>query len=97
MTGAAVTGWGTALPSRELTNEELAPRIGLSSEWIFERTGIRSRRVVGPGETTSTLAIPAARAALEQAGREADELDAIILATCTPDYVMPATAPALMR
>ena len=97
MTGAAVTGWGTALPSRELTNEELAPRLGLSPEWIFERTGIRSRRVVGPGETTSTLAIAACERALERAGQEASEVDAIILATCTPDYVMPATAPLVQH
>ena len=97
MTGAAVTGWGTALPSRELTNEELAPRLGLSDEWIFQRTGIRSRRVVGPGETTSTLAIAASEEALHRAGRDARDVDAIILATCTPDLMMPATAPLVQH
>jgi 3-oxoacyl-[acyl-carrier-protein] synthase-3 len=97
LTGAAVTGWGTALPSRELTNEELAPRLGLSDEWIFERTGILSRRVVGPGETTSTLAIQASDAALRRAGLESERLDAVILATCTPDYKMPATAPLVQH
>ena len=97
MRGAAVTGWGTALPSRELTNEELAPRLGLSDEWIFQRTGIRSRRVVGPGETTSTLAITACEEALERAGREAADVDVIVLATCTPDYMMPATAPLVQH
>ena len=97
MTGAAVTGWGTALPSRELTNEELAPRLGLSEEWIFERTGIRRRRVAGPGETTSTLAIEASIAALERAGLAAEDLDTIVLATCTPDYKMPAAAPLVQH
>ncbi len=97
MRGAAVTGWGTALPSRELTNEELAPRLGLTDDWIFERTGIRSRRVVGPGETTSTLAVSASERALQRAGREADEIDAIVLATCTPDYKMPAAAPLVQH
>ena len=95
--GAAVTGWGAALPSRELTNEELASRLGLSESWIFERTGIRSRRVVGPGETTSTLAITAARRALERAGREGPEIDTILLATCTPDFKMPAAAPLVQH
>jgi 3-oxoacyl-[acyl-carrier-protein] synthase-3 len=90
--GAAVTGWGTALPARELTNEELAPRLGLTAEWIFARTGIRSRRVAGPGDTTSSLAIEAATAALERTGVDAGELDMIVLATCTPDYKMPAAA-----
>lgn len=90
--GAAVTGWGVALPERELTNQDLAPRLGLTEEWIFERTGIRSRRIVGPGETTVTLATAAGRAALDHAGVDPDEVDVVVLATCTPDNKMPASA-----
>ncbi|MFN2488295.1 MAG: beta-ketoacyl-ACP synthase III [Actinomycetota bacterium] len=97
LTGAAVTGWGTALPTRELTNEELAPQLGLTDEWIFERTGIRSRRVVGPGETTSSLAIAAGAAALERARLAPEDLNMIVLATCTPDLKMPATAPLVQH
>jgi 3-oxoacyl-[acyl-carrier-protein] synthase-3 len=95
--GAAVTGWGSALPVTELTNEELASRLGLPDGWIYERTGIRARRVVGPGETTSTLAIEASQAALKRADVAADDLDAIVLATCTPDYKMPAAAPLVQH
>jgi 3-oxoacyl-[acyl-carrier-protein] synthase-3 len=90
--GTAVTGWGIALPERELTNEELAPRLGLTDRWIFERTGIRSRRVVGPGETTASLATAAGAAALERARLAAADVDLVILATCTPDHKMPASA-----
>jgi 3-oxoacyl-[acyl-carrier-protein] synthase-3 len=95
--GAVVTGWGTALPRAELSNEELAERLGISAQWIFERTGIRSRRVVGKGETTSSLAIDASRGALEQAGCDAADVDFVIVATCTPDYQMPAAAPLVQH
>ncbi|HEX2235703.1 MAG TPA: beta-ketoacyl-ACP synthase III [Actinomycetota bacterium] len=90
--GAALTGWGVALPEKELTNRELAPRLGLTEEWIFERTGIESRRIVGPGETTVTLATAAGRAALQHAGVDPDAVDVVLLATCTPDHKMPASA-----
>jgi 3-oxoacyl-[acyl-carrier-protein] synthase-3 len=90
--GSAVTGWGTALPERELRNEELAARLGLTDRWIVERTGIRARRVVGPGETTATLATVAGAAALERAGVAGTDVDLVILATCTPDHKMPASA-----
>jgi 3-oxoacyl-[acyl-carrier-protein] synthase III len=90
--GAVVTGWGTSLPRTELTNEELAQRLGISAQWIFERTGIRSRRVVGEGETSSSLAIAASRGALAQAHCDAADVDYVIVATCTPDYQMPAAA-----
>jgi 3-oxoacyl-[acyl-carrier-protein] synthase III len=90
--GAEVAGWGTALPTAELGNEELAARLGVSAQWILERTGIRSRRVVGEGETTSTLATAAGRRALEQAEADPRDVDVVIVATCTPDYKMPAAA-----
>jgi 3-oxoacyl-[acyl-carrier-protein] synthase III len=89
---ASVTGLGTALPERELVNSELAERFDVSEEWIFERTGIRSRRIAGEDETASSLATKAAAAALESAGMEGDALDLIIVATITSDYQFPATA-----
>lgn len=92
---AAIVGWGMAVPQRVVTNDELAQRIDTSDEWIRTRTGIAERRVVGPGEFTSTLATTAGRAALERAGISAAEVDTVIIATCTPDRPFPATACAV--
>src|SRR5215218_4779488 len=89
---AAITGWGMAVPERVLTNAELERMVSTSDEWIQTRTGIRERRVAGPGESTSTLSTQAGRQALERAGMDASEIDLIILATCTPDRPFPATA-----
>jgi 3-oxoacyl-[acyl-carrier-protein] synthase-3 len=91
-TYAAITGWGMAVPERVLTNADLERVVNTSDEWIQTRTGIRERRVVGPGESTSTLSTEAGRRALEQAGLAPTEIDLIILATCTPDRPFPATA-----
>jgi 3-oxoacyl-[acyl-carrier-protein] synthase-3 len=85
-------GVGSALPSREVTNEELAKTVDTTDEWIVERTGIRSRYVAGEGETTASLATEAARRALEQAGLTADSIDLIVLATATPDQTFPSSA-----
>ncbi|AKH41980.1 3-oxoacyl-[acyl-carrier-protein] synthase-3 [Altererythrobacter atlanticus] len=85
-------GVGSALPKRAVSNEELAQRVDTSDEWIRERTGIGNRYIAGEGETTGTLATEAARAALENAGITADEVDLIVLATATPDSTFPATA-----
>ena len=84
--GVAITGWGTALPDKVVTNDDLAATIDTSDEWITERTGIRERRV---GGTTSGLAIEAGRAALARAGVEPAEIDLVILATTTPDQTVP--------
>ena len=92
MKGATITGIGACVPEGELSNEELAARLGVSEEWIFGRTGIRSRRVVKDSETTASLATGAARFALEHAGLEARDIDTIIVATITPDLQFPATA-----
>lgn len=92
MSGSRLIGSGSALPERVVTNAELAQRIDTTDEWIVERTGIRQRYIAGEGETTSTLAIAAARAAIEDAGIEARSIDIIILATATPDNTFPATA-----
>lgn len=92
MGGAAITGWGIALPERELDNAELGRRLGVDAQWIFERTGIHSRRVAAPTDSASSLSTEAGRAALERAGLQASELDFVIVATSTPDEQMPATA-----
>lgn len=96
MTGGAIgsrlLGTGSALPRRIVTNAELAERVDTSDEWIIERTGIRQRHIAEADETTSSLAIAAARAALDDAGVDASTIGLIVLATATPDNTFPATA-----
>lgn len=88
-----VTGWGKYLPARVMRNAELAEMVDTTDEWIQARTGIRERRIAAPEETTCSLSVNAARAALDEAGVRPEDLDLIIVATCTPDYSnMPATA-----
>ncbi len=92
-----ITGTGSHLPPRRLSNDDmtalLAQRgIETSDAWIVERTGIRARHFAADGVNCSDLALPAARAALEAAGRTADDVDLIIVATSTPDMVFPSTA-----
>ncbi|GAB7522758.1 beta-ketoacyl-ACP synthase III [Paraburkholderia sp. 2C] len=89
---ARVAGCGSALPERRMTNHELATMVDTSDEWIVQRTGIKERRIAAEGENTSDLATRAARAALEQAGIRGADVDLIVLATCTPDHTIPATA-----
>ena len=89
---SVVQGVGSYLPERILTNAELAKRVDTSDEWIVERTGIRERRIAADDEKTSDLACRAAVGALEHAGREAKDIDLIIVATATPDLTFPATA-----
>ncbi len=90
--GAFILGTGRALPSRVLTNQDLEEMVETSDEWITQRTGIKERRIVAEGESNSKLAITAARKALERAGVAPEELDLIIVATLTPDYLMPSVA-----
>ena len=87
-----LAGVGGYLPARIVTNEELAERLETSDSWIRERTGIRQRHIAGPAETCAFMGTEAARAALAQAGAEPGEVDAILLATSTPDQAFPATA-----
>ena len=89
---SVLVGTGSALPERAVSNAELAERVDTSDDWIVERTGIRSRHLAGAGETTSSLATAAARAALAAAGLEAQDIGLIVLATCTPDQTFPASA-----
>ena len=97
MTGlrAQFRGVGAYLPERVVTNDELASRMDTSDGWIRERTGIRERRIAAPDEMTSDLALEASRRALEAAGRDARDLDLIVLATATPDRTFPSTATAV--
>jgi 3-oxoacyl-[acyl-carrier-protein] synthase-3 len=89
---SVVLGCGCYLPQRILTNAELAAKVDTSDEWIVQRTGIRQRHIAAEGEFTSHLAIKAARAALANAGVDAQSIDLIVLATSTPDNTFPATA-----
>ncbi|MEU7145393.1 ketoacyl-ACP synthase III [Nocardia sp. NPDC046473] len=92
MPGSVITGTGSYVPSRVLSNGEIATRLGITEDWIVEKTGIRERRVAAPDEATSDLATKAAEQALASAGLVPDDIDLIILATSTPDQPMPATA-----
>ncbi|MEE8280584.1 MAG: beta-ketoacyl-ACP synthase III [Alphaproteobacteria bacterium] len=87
-----VAGCGAYLPERIVTNDELAKTVDTSDSWIFERTGIRERRIAADGEKTSDLALAASAEALKAAGESAGNLDIIVLATTTPDETFPATA-----
>lgn len=89
---AVVRGCGAYLPDNVVTNADLARKVDTSDEWITSRTGIKQRHLVTGNEKTSDLALNAARAALDDAGLEAGDLDAILLATTTPDETFPATA-----
>ena len=89
---SVVLGTGSYLPSRVVTNDDMAKIVDTSDEWIVQRTGIEQRRFVAEGETTADLAVHAARAALTDAGLAVDDIDLIVLATATPDYTFPATA-----
>jgi 3-oxoacyl-[acyl-carrier-protein] synthase-3 len=99
---ARITGTGGFLPPRRLTNDDMAVLLaqrGLetSDAWIVERTGIRARHFVDDGMQASDLAVEAARRALQAAGRRADEVDLIVVATSTPDMVFPSTATIVQR
>ena len=92
-----VTGTGSYLPSDRVTNQELAERLArqgveTSDEWIVARTGIHARHFAAPGQTTSDLALNASRNAIEAAGIDPQDIDLIIVATSTPDFVFPSTA-----
>ena len=87
-----VTGCGSYLPSRVVTNAELAKRVDTTDEWIRQRTGIRERRMVEDGEMTSDLGVKAAEEALAMARLSGADLDLIVCATATPDETFPATA-----
>ena len=92
MPRAVLAGIGAYLPERVVTNEELSARVDTSDAWIQERTGIKQRHLVGPHETCASMGTEAARRALADAGAGPGDVDAVILATSTPDQAFPATA-----
>jgi 3-oxoacyl-[acyl-carrier-protein] synthase-3 len=92
MLRSVVLGCGSYLPSRVLTNAELATTVDTSDEWIVQRTGIHERRIAACGELTSDLGLAAAKAALAHAKLEPAAIDLIVVATSTPDQTFPATA-----
>ena len=90
--GAVITGWGTALPPKVLTNHDLEAMFETNHDWIVERTGIHQRHV---GGTTTDLSVESGRKAIEMSGVDPNEIDTLILATTTPDRVVPASAPGI--
>ncbi len=92
MVTTRILGTGSHLPERVVTNDELARLMDTSDQWIRERTGIRERRFVEPGEGTSELAAEASRRALEAASLDPEDIDYIILATLSPDFTFPGSA-----
>ena len=92
MRRSQITGFGSYLPQNIVTNDDLAEKIDTSDEWIRKRTGIAQRHIAADGELTSDIATDAARAALKNAGLDANAIDLIVLATATPDNTFPATA-----
>lgn len=92
MASAAIYGTGAYTPAKTLTNADFARTLDTSDDWITSRTGIKERRIAAPEQATSDLCLLAARAALENAGVAADELDLILIGTITPDFPFPSTA-----
>ena len=90
-----ITGLGVHVPAKVMTNEELAGIVDTSDEWIRERTGIRERRIASEDEALTDIALPAARAALEDAGVDAEDVDLLICATVTPDMMFPTSSALL--
>lgn len=93
----SITGVGSYLPARVLTNADLETMVETTDEWITSRTGIKERRLAAPDEATSDLATAAARRAMEMAGVTAEQIDLIIVATITPDMLFPSTACLVQR
>ncbi|MEE9415145.1 MAG: beta-ketoacyl-ACP synthase III [Acidimicrobiales bacterium] len=94
MAGSRISGWGTALPEKVLTNVDLESMMDTSDDWIRERTGISERRI---GGLTSALAIEAGQKALAVSGIAATDIDLLLLATSSADQIMPATAPTVQH
>ena len=92
MTYARIAGTGSYLPAHIMTNADLEKRVETTDDWIFSRTGIRERHIAAENEKTSDLALAAARAAMDAAGIEPNQIDLIVVATTTPDFIFPSTA-----
>jgi len=89
---ARLTGWGKYLPDRVLTNHELEKLVDTTDAWIWSRTGIRERRIAGASETATSMAVCASKSALDVSGLDPLQIDLVIVATCTSEFVFPACA-----
>jgi 3-oxoacyl-[acyl-carrier-protein] synthase-3 len=89
---ARILGTGSYLPEKVLTNQDLEKIVETSDEWIVTRTGMKERRIARPDEFTSTMGVEAAKIALRTSGKSIEEIDLILVATLTPDYLFPSTA-----
>jgi 3-oxoacyl-[acyl-carrier-protein] synthase-3 len=87
-----ITGWGKYVPPNILTNADLEKMVDTSDEWIVTRTGIRERRIIGPGETNTSMSVAASRQALDVAGLMPKDVDLIVVATSSPDHFVPPVA-----
>ena len=92
MLRARITGTGSAVPEKILSNQDLEKMVDTNDEWITTRTGIKERRIAAADEYTSTFAVQAAKSALSMAAVAAEDIDLILVATVTPDFPFPATA-----
>src|SRR5690348_5880718 len=90
--GSIIAGTGSYVPEKRLTNDDLSKMVDTNDEWIVQRTGIRERRIAGPGESTATFATTAARRALAEAGLEPTDLDLVVCGTISGEMVFPSTA-----
>lgn len=97
MIHARIAGVGSYLPRKVLSNHDLEKMMDTSDEWIRERTGIKRRHIASDGETTSSMALEAAKRAIADAGRNAEDVDLIVLGTATPDKIFPSTACIVQR
>ena len=89
---AKIIGTGSYLPEKIMTNKDFEKIVDTSDEWIVSRTGIKKRHIAGENEYTSDMGVKAAECALKDAGISVDDVDLIIVATLTPDYIFPSTA-----
>ena len=92
MTYSRIAGTGSYLPERVVDNHEFAKRLDTSDAWIRERTGIVQRHIAAEGQASSDLALEASKRALQAAGLDASQIDLIVVATSTPDFIFPSTA-----
>ena len=94
---ARITGSGSYLPAKVLTNKDLEGIVDTTEDWIYSRSGIRQRHIAAEGDITSDLALAASREALQSAGRAPSDVDLIVVATTTADQVFPSTACLLQQ